>query len=60
MSLHQITKSDFRRVQCQGQLAACEMVWTTSGRAWVKDGKAIAVEKTGIFGISSYYIEGNA
>lgn len=60
MSLHQIDKSSFRRAQCRGQLSACEVVWHTNGRAWVKDGKAMAVEKTGIFGISSYYIEGNA
>jgi hypothetical protein len=60
MSLHQIDKAGFRRAQCKGQLAACEMVWTANGRAWVRDGKAIAVEKTGIFGTSSYYIEGNA
>ena len=56
----QITKTEFRRSQCRGQLAACEVVWHTNGRAWVKDGKAIAIEKTGLFGTSSYYIEGNA
>jgi hypothetical protein len=55
-----ITKSEFRRAQCRGQLAACEVVWHANGRAWVRNGKAIAVEKTGIFGTSSYYIEGNA
>jgi hypothetical protein len=60
MSLHQITKTEFRRVQCRGQLAACEVVWHTNGRAWVKDGKVAAVEKTGPFGAASYYIEGNA
>jgi len=56
----QITKSEFRRIQCRGQLAACEVVWHTDGRAWVKAGKAVAIERTGIFGTSSYYIEGNA
>jgi hypothetical protein len=60
MSLHQIDKSSFRRAQCRGQLAACEVVWHATGRAWIRDGKAVAIEKTGIFGISSYYIEGNA
>jgi hypothetical protein len=36
------------------------VVWHATGRAWVKDGKVAAVEKTGLFGMSSYYIEGNA
>lgn len=60
MSLQQITKTEFRRVQCRGQLAACEVVWHANGRAWVKGGKVAAVEKTGLFGGSTYYIEGNA
>jgi hypothetical protein len=60
MSLHQIDKTSFRRAQCRGQLSACEMVWTTSGRAWVRDSKVIGTEVTSIFGITSYYIEGNA
>jgi hypothetical protein len=60
MSLHQIDKTSFRRAQCRGQLASCEVVWHTNGRAWVRDGKVAAVEKTGLFGTASYYIEGNA
>jgi hypothetical protein len=60
VSLHQIDKSSFRRAQCRGQLAACEVVWHTNGRAWVRDSKVIGTEVTSIFGITSYYIEGNA
>jgi hypothetical protein len=56
----QTTKAEFRRIQCRGQLAACEVVWHTDGRAWVKNGKAVAIERTGMFGAQSYYIEGNA
>lgn len=59
MSLAQVDKSTFRRAQCRGQLAACEVVWHQTGRAWIKDGKALAVEKEGVFG-STYYLEGNA
>jgi hypothetical protein len=55
-----VNRSDFRRAQCKGFLAACEMIWATNGRRWVKDGRTVAIEIKSIFGLTNYYLEGIA
>lgn len=58
--MSKVSKTDFRRAQCKGFLAACEMIWCTNGRRWVKDGRTVGIEIKSIFGLTNYYLEGIA
>jgi hypothetical protein len=53
-----VSRGEFRRAVCRGQLAGCSCVCVASGgEAWIKGGKTLAIKKDGAFG-STYYLEG--
>lgn len=51
-----VSKAEFRKAQCGGALAGCEMVWGVDGADWVRGGRLIAAQRTGLFR-STWYLE---
>lgn len=54
-----VSKAEFRKAQCSGALAGCEMVWGIHGADWVRDGRTVASQRHGFFGMN-YYLVGSA
>jgi hypothetical protein len=51
-----VSKAEFRKAQCCGRLAGCDVVWATNAEAWIRNGKILAVKKDSSLG-STYYLE---
>jgi hypothetical protein len=51
-----VSKAEFRKAQCKGALAGCEVFCGLHGCIWIKGGRKVAIERQGLFG-STYYLE---
>jgi hypothetical protein len=54
--IRKVSKADFRKALCGRAMGGCEVLALPNGESWVRNGRILAVQITGILG-STYYLE---